>query len=95
MALCLNITGRRHVQACAAAAFVLAVGFMVSATTGMIVCLAYLLLRGVADPIRRSARWNWWADYPASFVLAPLCALVIDTAKLMGRIQGTLEQGRV
>lgn len=54
--------------------------------------MCYLLVRGIADPMRRSRRWDWWRTYPASILLAPLCAVVIDAAKFAGRIKGTWER---
>jgi succinate dehydrogenase/fumarate reductase cytochrome b subunit len=62
------------------------------AAIGLGLFLAYVLARGVADPIRRSARWNWWREYPVGFLLAPVCAFVIDTAKMAGSIKGVLER---
>jgi hypothetical protein len=78
-----------------AAVLIAAVGAIAAHTaTALAMFLFYLLARGIADPIRRSARWNWWRDHPASFLLAPPCAIVIDAAKIAGSISGVLERTR-
>lgn len=50
--------------------------------------LAYLILRGGVDPIRRSRKMNWWRKAPAALLLAPLCALVMDGGRIAGAISG-------
>jgi len=69
--------------------------FAAQPAAGLAICLLYLVARGVVDPIRRSASWSWWADHPVALVLAPLCALVIDSAKLAGQIAGRLKAKHV
>lgn len=49
---------------------------------------AYLLLRGVIDPMRRSACARWWGDTPGAFWIPFWLAPSLDLAKLMGIIQG-------
>lgn len=68
--------------------------FASGASAAFALFLVYLLARGIADPIRRSARWNWWREYPASLLLAPPCAVVIDAARIAGGIKGMLERKR-
>ncbi len=48
----------------------------------------YLVLRGIADPIRRSRNALWWRAFPAALMLAPVCALAIDSGKLCGALAG-------
>ena len=50
--------------------------------------LFYLLARGVADPVRRCRSLLWWRRAPAALCLAPVCALVMDSAKLLGALAG-------
>lgn len=52
----------------------------------------YILLRGVADPMRRSRLWNWWGNEPMLIFLAPIVALTIDVAKLSGALRGYLSR---
>lgn len=54
--------------------------------------IVYILLRGVVDPMRRSRLWNWWGNKPALILLAPIVALIIDTAKLTGALRGYLSR---
>lgn len=54
--------------------------------------LAYLILRGGVDPIRRSRKVGWWRKAPASLLLAPLCALAMDSGRVAGAIRGILSQ---
>jgi len=52
------------------------------------VFLAYLILRGIVDPIRRSQDKPWWSGkFAAVFVAIPLAAL-LDIAKWIGIVQG-------
>lgn len=89
-----GLNNRAAIASLVVLVFVLS-AFALSPPAGLAFCLLYLLLRGVVDPVRRSRRWNWWRAYPAGFLLAPLCAVVIDAAKFMGRITGTWERARV
>ncbi|WP_319245399.1 glycosyltransferase family A protein [uncultured Propionivibrio sp.] len=55
---------------------------------GAAVFLAYLLLRGVIDPIRRSLDRPWWGHRPwAALIALPLVA-ALDIAKWTGIVQG-------
>lgn len=47
--------------------------------------LAYLVMRGVLDPVRRSRSLFWWYKFPASVFLAPICAVFIDVTILFAR----------
>ncbi|WP_374615133.1 glycosyltransferase family 2 protein [Sphingorhabdus sp.] len=55
---------------------------------GCAVFLAYLVLRGVLDPVRRSLDRPWWGRRPgAAFIALPLVA-ALDIAKWAGIVQG-------
>lgn len=54
--------------------------------------IAHVLLRGILDPIRRSAQWKWWGDFPLAVALAPLCAILIDGAKMAGAFVGLIDR---
>ncbi|QDC51235.1 glycosyltransferase family 2 protein [Candidatus Methylopumilus universalis] len=57
---------------------------------GNLIFLAYILFRGVIDPIRRSQDCPWWKKkVGAAFLALPLVGL-IDMAKWIGIIQGIL-----
>ncbi len=56
------------------------------------VLFAYVLFRGVLDPMRRSGQWEWWNGYPLAAVVAPVCALLIDGAKVVGAVVGLAER---
>lgn len=45
----------------------------------------YLLLRGVADPIRRSRPWSWWSA-PWQIVALPVVAALLDLSAAVGRV---------
>lgn len=49
---------------------------------------AYAVLRGIADPVRRSKRRKWWAGEPFALVVAPIVALAMDAAKLAAILCG-------
>lgn len=50
--------------------------------------VAYLFLRGVWDPYRRSEKKIWWGENRVLFFLGPLFVLGLDTAKAIGFLQG-------
>ena len=54
--------------------------------------IAHVSLRGILDPIRRSARWKWWGKFPLAVALAPLCAILIDGAKIAGAFAGLIDR---
>lgn len=57
-------------------------------SNGSAVFLAYLMLRGVIDPARRSSDRPWWGERPAAaFIAIPLVA-ALDIAKWLGIVQG-------
>lgn len=62
--------------------------------SGLAICAVYLTLRGGIDPIRRSCGFAWWRRFPTALLLAPLCATVIDSARLAGRFAGAIERLR-
>lgn len=59
-----------------------------SAGIGAALWLVYLALRGVIDPVRRSARRAWWRGEPLALACAPVAALVMDTARAVGCVAG-------
>jgi hypothetical protein len=56
--------------------------------TGIALFLAYLLVRGVVDPIRRSSDRPWWGQQPAAAAIALPLAAALDIAKWLGIVQG-------
>ena len=73
---------------------VLGSAFTLHTASGLGLCAIYLMLRGFIDPARRSHGFGWWRRFPAALLLAPVCAAVIDSAKLAGRLVGTIEKIR-
>lgn len=57
---------------------------------GILLFASYILIRGVFDPMRRSADKIWWGNKPCALIIAPFLALVLDIAKWLGLTQGTL-----
>jgi hypothetical protein len=55
---------------------------------GAAVFAAYLLLRGVIDPTRRSLDRPWWGRQPGAACIALPLAAALDTAKWLGIVQG-------
>ena len=55
---------------------------------GTAVFVAYLLLRGVIDPTRRSFDRPWWGRQPGAACIALPLAAALDTAKWLGIVQG-------
>jgi len=51
---------------------------------GILLFCIYAIIRGIVDPIRRSAHWYWFKDHTMSAILAIPLALWIDLAKLFG-----------
>lgn len=49
----------------------------------------YLLLRGLIDPIRRSASWRWWCHWWQPIAAIPVAAL-LDLSSAAGRISAIL-----
>jgi hypothetical protein len=50
--------------------------------------VAYLLLRGVIDPTRRSLDWLWLSREPGAACIALPLVVALDIAKWMGIVQG-------
>ncbi len=63
-------------------------------TWGALIFSAYLLLRGVVDPLRRSHPRRWWGGHPQAVLMALAMGPVLDAAKITGIIQGLLAKGR-
>jgi hypothetical protein len=55
---------------------------------GAALWLGYLALRGIADPIRRSAHRWWWRGWPLAPFAALPAALAVDTARALGSVAG-------
>lgn len=66
-------------------------GALLSGTAlGAGIFLAYVTLRGVIDPVRRSKDRPWWGHKPAALLIAPVLAVGLDLAKLVGIVQAHL-----
>jgi len=55
---------------------------------GVVVFFAYLFIRGVLDPIRRSHDMHWWRGRISAVLIAIPLVAVLDIAKWVGIIQG-------
>jgi hypothetical protein len=55
---------------------------------GVAVFVAYLLLRGVIDPTRRSLDRPWWGRQPVAACIALPLVAALDIAKWLGILQG-------
>lgn len=55
---------------------------------------AYLLLRGVADPLRRSGWRPWWGAAPWAILAAVPVAAVLDVSAAAGRVAGLVGGSR-
>ncbi|MBH49036.1 MAG: hypothetical protein CME71_12785 [Halobacteriovorax sp.] len=53
--------------------------------------MIYFIARGVLDPIRRSKNIFWFSPRFGAFLVAPLMALLLDLAKVLGFINGQLK----
>lgn len=56
---------------------------------GGIALLAYMLLRGVLDPVRRSKDHPWWGDRLRPALIALPLGVMLDIAKWLGIIEGS------
>ena len=56
--------------------------------------VAYALLRGVADPLRRSGWHPWWGSEPWAVLAAVPVAAVLDVSAAAGRIAGLVGGSR-
>ena len=61
---------------------------------GGLLILGYLLLRGIIDPMRRSAACYWWKGQPTAFFIAVGMSALIDIAKWTGIVEGVIERVR-
>lgn len=61
---------------------------------GQAVFAAYLILRGVVDPARRSADRPWWRGQPGAALIAPVLAAALDIAKWAGILEGIAAKWR-
>lgn len=55
---------------------------------GIVAFLAYILFRGVIDPVRRSPDRPWWGKKPGAVLIALPLAAALDIAKWTGIVQG-------
>jgi glycosyltransferase involved in cell wall biosynthesis len=52
--------------------------------------VAYVVARGVIDPIRRSRQRIWWGGQPLSMFVSPIVALITDAVKLVAILRSLL-----
>ena len=70
-------------------------GLLLAAPMVGATCLVtYALLRGVADPLRRSGWRPWWGSKPWAILMAVPVAAVLDVSAAAGRIAGITGGGR-
>lgn len=58
-----------------------------------LVFLGYLVMRGIVDPVRRSARKVWFSENFLAFLIAPFVAFSIDLSKTFGFLKGLILKG--
>jgi len=63
-------------------------------TVGASGIAAYLLLRGIADPLRRSGWRPWWGAAPWAILVAVPVAAVLDVSAAAGRVAGLVGGSR-
>lgn len=63
-------------------------------TVGATGLAAYLLLRGIADPMRRSGWRPWWGSQTWAILAAVPVAAVLDVSAAVGRIAGLVGGSR-
>lgn len=61
---------------------------LLSGQVGATLFVAYILLRGMIDPIRRSPDRPWWGRRPGAALIALPLAAALDIAKWVGIVQG-------
>jgi glycosyltransferase involved in cell wall biosynthesis len=72
--------------------FLLTYLFVVSASLGFSLLSAYLLGRGIVDPIRRGRSLVWWSYRPTSALIAVWLCLVIDITKSLSLVIGGMRK---
>lgn len=60
----------------------------VAPMAGAALWLAYLALRCIGDPVRRSAQRAWWSGEPLALMCLPFAALAVDTGRALGSLAG-------
>lgn len=65
-----------------------------SSMAGLAAWLAYLVLRGVVDPMRRSASRLWWKGEPMAIACAPIAAIELDIARGLGCLTGMMSRAQ-
>lgn len=73
---------------------VLLLGFLTLPWLGITLLLAYLILRGVIDPMRRSGRVVWWGSQPLALPIALGLGVMLDAAKTLGGLAARLRRLR-
>lgn len=68
--------------------------FLLLPATGFGILLAYLVLRGVFDPMRRSGRIVWWGNQQLAALNALGLGIVLDGAKTVGGLAARLRRWR-
>ena len=86
-----GVRGSQHAAYLLGLPVLLALPFF-APVAGLFLILVYLFLRGVVDPIRRSAVKFWWQARPSAFFIAIGTAALIDISKCLGIAQGLLER---
>lgn len=61
-------------------------------SVGVTLLLAYILVRGVVDPMRRSHALHWWGDKPAAALIALGLGVTLDAAKTLGGLAARLRR---
>jgi hypothetical protein len=79
-------SGQQAVYLCGLSALYVLVGY--GGSVGVTLFLAYLVLRGVIDPARRSPDRPWWGGRPGAVFLAIPLVAALDIAKWLGIVQG-------
>lgn len=68
------------------APFILFGIWMINHSLALWILLAYITLRGVIDPCKRSKSIFWWKGEPMAFFMAVPTAIIIDTCKLSANL---------
>lgn len=60
----------------------------IAPAAGAALWIAYAVLRGVVDPIRRSSHRWWWRGEPLALLCALPAAIAVDTGRALGSVAG-------
>lgn len=72
----------------------LLLSFLTLPWLGVALLMAYLIVRGVFDPMRRSGRVFWWGSQPLAAAIALGLGIVLDGAKTLGGLAARLRRLR-